>query len=184
MGSEMCIRDRVEGGSAPPDGISWTNAGANAGLDHAWYTCKRKYLDCQMLQERKIAQRECHGSERKTSGTGIIGYYLVSGSSPVRKRPQFCHTSVFTTGRGRAQSFYSLRRRQTPPRFMSMQDSPQSSDSYMSVRSMVYWALRLQSVLGSVCVMSRVGFHSVSLVLLISCLHALAGVRQPIIHEL
>ena len=67
---------------------------------------------------------------------------------------------------------------------MSMQDSPQSSDSYMSVRSMVYWALRLQSVLGSVCVMSRVGFHSVSLVLLISCLHALAGVRQPIIHEL
>ena len=57
-------------------------------------------------------------------------------------------------------------------------------DSYMSVRSMIYWAIRLQSVLGSVCVMSRVGFHSVSLVLLISCLHALAGVRQPIIHEL
>ena len=67
---------------------------------------------------------------------------------------------------------------------LSVQDSPQSSDSYMSVRSMVYWAIRLQSVLGSVCVMSRVGFPSVSLVLLISCLHALAGVRQPIIHEL
>ena len=69
-----------------------------------------------------------------------------------------------------------------PP--MSVQDSPQSSDSYMSVRSMIYWAIRLQSVLGSVCVMSRVGFHSVSLVLLISCLHALAGVRQPILREL
>ena len=69
-----------------------------------------------------------------------------------------------------------------------MQDSPQSSDSYMSVRSTSYdllgYSSRLQSVLGSVCVMSRVGFHSVSLVLLISCLHALAGVRQPIIHEL
>ena len=33
---------------------------------------------------------------------------------------------------------------------LSVQDSPQSSDSYMSVRSMVYWAIRLQSVLGSV----------------------------------
>ena len=75
-------------------------------------------------------------------------------------------------------------RESNPPRRMSVQDSPQSSDSYMSVRSMVYWAIRLQSVLGSVCVMSRVGFHSVSLVLLISCLHALAGVRQPIIHGL
>ena len=44
-------------------------------------------------------------------------------------------------------------------------------DSYMSVRSMIYWAIRLQSVLGSVCVMSRVGFHSISrsLDLLFAC---------------
>ena len=40
--------------------------------------------------------------------------------------------------------------------YLSVQDSPQSSDSYMSVRSMVYWAIRLQSVLGSVCVLSLI----------------------------
>ena len=91
--------------------------------------------------------------------------------------PEACVTSVTKTIAQRLGSWTAVCQCKTRRKVVTV-------TCRFGVWCMVYWAIRLQSALGSVCVMSRVGFHSVSLVLLISCLHALADVRQPIIHEL